>query len=148
MSTRTEIPEHCRTRLGLRVRFVETDQMGVVHHSRYLAYAEAGRVEYLRRRGADYRAFVESGYHMPIVEAHLEYKRPALFDDEIVVEVRVASCSRVTLRFDFEILRAEGGQEVVLCRGHTVLACVDARGVPRRMPAGVAELLLQPERES
>ena len=98
MKYQTDFPEHCSTRYSLRVRFVETDLMGIVHHAAYLAYVEAARVEYLRRRGADYRALVNSGLHMPVVEARLAYKRAARFDDELDVEVRLGALSRVTVR--------------------------------------------------
>jgi acyl-CoA thioester hydrolase len=146
MEMRREFPEHCRTRYGMRVRFFETDLMGIVHHSAYLTYVEAGRVEYLRRRNADYRAFVESGYHMPVIEAHLEYKRAARFDDELVVEVRLGALTRVTVRFDYRVLRPGAGGEELLCQGHTLLACVNDEHRPRRLPADVVEMLTAPER--
>jgi acyl-CoA thioester hydrolase len=126
----------------MRVRFFETDLMAIVHHASYLTYLEAGRVEYLRRRGADYRALTERGLHMPVVEAHVEYKRAARFDDELVVETRLGALTRVTFRFDYRVLRA--GE--LLVSGHTLLACVDDAHKPRRIPADVVELLLSPER--
>src|SRR5262249_25527903 len=98
-------PSHCVTRLPMRVRFFETDLMGIVHHAAYLTYAEAGRVEYLRRRGADYRGLMERGLHMPVVEAELKFRRAARFDDELVVETRLGALSRVTVRFDYDVLR-------------------------------------------
>jgi acyl-CoA thioester hydrolase len=125
----------------MRVRFFETDLMGIAHHAAYLTYVEAARVEYLRRRGADYRAFVDSGYHMPVIEPHLEYTRPARFADELTLEVRLGALTRVTLRFDYRVLR---GDEL-LCTGHTTLACVDNEHRPRRLPEGVVEVLLRPE---
>ena len=89
-----ELPAHCVNRMPMRVRFFETDLMGIVHHASYLTYVEAGRVEYLRARGADYRDLARSGFHMPVVEASLAYKRPAYFDDELVVETRLAALTR------------------------------------------------------
>jgi acyl-CoA thioester hydrolase len=143
MPNATPLPDHCVTRMPMRVRFFETDLMGIVHHAAYLTYVEAGRVEYLRARGADYRAFTESGYHMPVVEAHLEYKRAARFDDPLIVETRLGALTRVTVRFDYRIVR--GSDLLVL--GHTLLACVDDSHKPRRIPAEVAEMLLSPELE-
>jgi acyl-CoA thioester hydrolase len=99
---------------------------------------EAARVEYLRVRGADYRAMTERGFHMPVVEAHLEYKRAARFDDALVVAVRLGALTRVTVRFDYRIVR---GDEL-LVQGHTLLACVDDDHKPRRIPPDIAELLL------
>jgi acyl-CoA thioester hydrolase len=136
-----ELPGHCVTRTPVRVRFFETDLMGVVHHAAYLTYVEAGRVEYLRARGADYRKLVESGYHMPVVEAELAYKRPAYFDDELVVETRLSALTRVTTRFDYRISRAGD----LLATASTLLACIDASNKPRRIPADMAELLVLPE---
>jgi acyl-CoA thioester hydrolase len=143
---RSDLPEHCRTRYEMRVRFFETDLMGIVHHAAYLTYVEAARVEYLRRRAANYRAFVETGYHMPVVEAHLEYRRAARFDDVLVVEVRLGALTRVTVRFDYRVLRPGPEGEELLCEGHTLLACVNDDHRPRRIPPHVAELLLGPER--
>lgn len=129
------------TRTPVRVRFFETDLMGIVHHAAYLTYVEAGRVEYLRARGADYRRLVQSGYHMPVVEAELAYKRPAYFDDELVVETRLSALTRVTTRFDYRISRAGD----LLATASTLLACIDSSNKPRRIPAEVAELLVLPD---
>jgi acyl-CoA thioester hydrolase len=139
--TESSVPDHCVTRLALRVRFFETDLMGIVHHATYLTYVEAGRVEYLRRRGADYRALMDRGFHMPVVEARLHYRRTARFDEELVVETRLGTATRVTVRFDYRVLR---GDEL-LVEGHTLLACVDTAHKPRRIPADVADLLRAPE---
>lgn len=115
--------------------------MGIVHHAVYFTYVEAGRVEYLRRRGADYRALNARGFHMPVVDAHLVYKRASRFDDELVVETRLGALTRVTVRFDYRVLR--DGE--LLTHGHTLLACVDETHTPRRIPADVAEMLVAPE---
>jgi acyl-CoA thioester hydrolase len=139
--TENPFPPHCVTRLPLRVRFFETDLMGIVHHAAYLTYVEAGRVEYLRRRGADYRAMMDRGFHMPVVEAHLEYRRAARFDEELVVETRLGALTRVTVRFDYDVFR---GDELVVS-GHTLLACVDDKHKPRRIPPDIAELLRKAE---
>ncbi len=135
------LPAHCVNVMMMRVRFFETDLMGIVHHAAYLTYVEAGRVEYLRARGADYRELARSGYHMPVVEASLVYKRPAHFDDELVVETRLSVLTRITTRFDYRILR---GDEL-LVTASTLLACVDAAHKPRRIPADVAGMLCTPE---
>ena len=145
MKPAQEIPAHAVTRFDLRVRFVETDLMGIVHHAAYLTYVEAARVEYLRRRGADYRALVSQGVHMPVVEAHLRYRKTARFDDEIVVEVRLGSLTRVTVRFDYRVFRSDSGVESVLAEGHTLLACVGDDHAPRRIPPEVAAMLLDAE---
>ena len=143
MPPRTEFPAHAVNRLPLRVRFFETDLMGIVHHAAYLTYVEAGRVEYLRRRGADYRALTARGFHMPVVTAHLEYRRPARFDDCLVIETRLGALTRVTVRFDYRVLR----EEDLLVTAHTLLACVDDAHRPRRIPEDIANLLVAAEGE-
>jgi acyl-CoA thioester hydrolase len=139
--TENTIHEHCLTRLAFRVRFFETDLMGIVHHATYLTYVEAGRVEYLRRRGADYQALMDRGFHMPVVEARLVYPRTARFDEELVVVTRLGALTRVTVRFDYQVIRADE----LIVEGHTLLACVDSAHKPRRIPADVADLLRNPE---
>jgi acyl-CoA thioester hydrolase len=142
MKATTDFPSHCLTRFDMRVRFFETDLMGIVHHANYLTFVEAGRVEYLRRRGTDYRALTERGFHMPVIEAHLDYRRPARFDDTLAIETRLGALTRVTVRFDYRVLR----DEELLATGHTVLACVDSAHRPRRIPEDVVAMLLTDER--
>src|SRR5690606_13233137 len=105
----------------VRVGYVDTDKAGVVHHSVYLAWMEAGRIVYLRERGLDYRRFEEeTGLAMPVVEAHLAYRSPARFDDELVVETWVSGTTRARIVFEARVLR---GTEV-LCEGAITVACV------------------------
>ena len=130
----------------VRVRFGETDLMGVAHHSAYLLWFEAARVEYLHRRGIDYASWAGRGVHMPVVEARLRYRRPARFDERLVVDARLAELTRVTVRFDYRVLRTEGhAREELVAEGETLLACVDAGHSPRRIPPDVAAILAGPE---
>lgn len=110
----------------VRVGYVDTDKAGVVHHTVYLAWMEAARIEYLRARGLDYRRFeVETGLAMPVVEAHMAYRSPARFDDELVVETWVSSMTKARIVFEARVLRprSEGPAEV-LCEGAITVACV------------------------
>ena len=109
-----------------RVGYVDTDKAGVVHHTVYLAWMEAGRIEYLRARGLDYRRFeVERGLAMPVVEVHLAYRSPARFDDEVEIETWVSSVSRARIVFEARVLRrSENGGSEVLCEGAITTACV------------------------
>lgn len=94
------------TRHRVRVGYVDTDQAGVVHHSTYLRYLEAARVEFLRAHGIDYRTFeLEGKSALPVVEVVMRYKQPARFDEELDIETRVGIVSRARLRFDSRILR-------------------------------------------
>jgi acyl-CoA thioester hydrolase len=144
MTAEPRFPDHCGSRFRTRVRFFETDLMGVVHHAAYLTYLEAARVEYLRRRGADYRRLVEGGLHMAVVEAALRYKKTATFDDELMVETRLSGLSRVTTTFEYRIVLASDPRTVI-AEGHTRLACVDSSGRPRRIPEWIAEILTAAE---
>jgi acyl-CoA thioester hydrolase len=128
------------TRSMVRVRFGETDLMGIVHHAAYLSYFEAGRVEFLRRRGIEYLEWASRGIHLPVVEAHVRYRKSARFDERLVVETRLGELGRVKIRFDYRILREAPGEELV-AEGWTLLACVDERHAPTRIPADVLEVL-------
>ncbi len=134
------LPAHCTSRYIVRVRFCETDLMGIVHHASYLAYCEAGRVEYLRRRGIEYLQWAARGIHLPVVEARLRYRRTARFDEQLIVETRLSRLTRVTVEFSYRILR-QGVEEELVTEGHTLLACVGDDHVPKRVPADLAGVL-------
>jgi acyl-CoA thioester hydrolase len=143
------IAEHCVTRLHTRVRFGETDLMVIVHHGSYVGYLEAGRVEYLRRRGFPYQQMIDRGYHMPVVEMNLRYKKPARFDELIVIETRLGALTRVTVRFDYQLYVAHAGngdaRASLICTAHTLLACVDPQNRLRQLPQDVVDLLFLQE---
>jgi acyl-CoA thioester hydrolase len=138
----------------VRVRFGETDLMGIVHHGTYISYFEVGRVEYMRRRGLDYHSWTELGIHLPVVEAYVRYRRTARFDELLCIETCLTELSRVKVRFDYRLLRelegdpssnsADPDQQLV-AEGHTLLACVDQHHIPRRIPAEAEAVLLGPE---
>lgn len=132
------------TRYVVRVRFGETDLMGIVHHATYLLWFEAGRVEYMHRRGLDYVAWTERGLHLPVVEAALSYRRPARFDERLVVETVLGEVSRVTVSFAYRIVRDAPGEELV-AEGTTMLACVGDDRRPKRLPPDIVALLRSPE---
>jgi acyl-CoA thioester hydrolase len=147
------VPAHCLSRYLVRVRFGETDLMGIVHHGTYISYFEVGRVEYMRRRGLDYHSWTELGIHLPVVEAYVRYRKTARFDELLCVETRLSELARVRVRFDYRLLRGQEGREPselngdaeVVAEGHTLLACVDRNHVPRRIPAEAEAILLGPE---
>ena len=87
----------------LRVRYSETDQMGVVYHGSYVPYFEIGRVEWLRNKGISYKSLEESGIALPIVSMHLNYKKPARYDDLLTVKTKFKSYSSVKIEFDCEL---------------------------------------------
>jgi acyl-CoA thioester hydrolase len=131
-------PVEGRTRV--RVRYAETDCMGRAYHANYLVWFECGRVELLRAKGFDYaRVEREQECFLPVIEAHLKYFAPALFDDEIEVTTRIEDFSFVRITFAYEARRLRDG---VLCaEGRTVLAAVDRNGAPRKLPADLRAFL-------
>lgn len=131
------------TRYIVRVRFRDTDLMGVVHHATYLEYLEAGRVEYLRRRGMDYGEWTRRGVHLAVAEVQVRYRKSARFDDRIVVETRLAELGRASVRFAYRITR-EGAEELI-AEGETLLACVKDNGGMQRLPEELANVLRGPE---
>ena len=139
------LPEHYSTRYVVRARFAETDAMGIVHHSMYLAWFEAGRVEYLRRRGIDFAAWSRQGLHFAVIEAHARYRRPVRFDDRVVVETRLDELTRVKVRFGYRLLRHGSEPEELLADGYTLLVCVDDRQTPRRLAPETLDVLRSPE---
>lgn len=124
----------------MRVRFAETDLMGIVHHSSYLLYFEVGRVEWLRVRGVTYADWAASGVHLPVVEANLAYKSPARFDDLITVETALTELRSVSLKYRYKVKRGP----LLLCEGFTRLGCVDAQHKLLKIPDYVRDVLLSP----
>src|SRR6202047_961271 len=94
----------------VRVRYAETDQMGVVYHANYLIWFEVGRVELMRQRGLDYKQLeIEEGFGIAVVEATARYKAPARYDDELTIETRVLRVRGPVVRFGYRILRTVDG---------------------------------------
>lgn len=127
--------------MELRVRFCETDLMGIVHHGSYLVYFEAGRVEWLRRRGVTYADWANRGVHLPVVEAHVSYKAPSRFDDLLVVETTLSELRSVSMKFSYAI-RREG---TLITEGYTRLGCIDAQHKLLRISEDMRNVLLAQE---
>jgi len=123
----------------IRVRYAETDQMGVAHHAEYFAWFEVGRTDLLRNCGCTYRDLEADGLHFPVIEARARYLRPAYYDDVLEIRTRLASVSGARVAFDYEVHR--GGTEGPLATAFTEHAAVDERGRPRRLPETVRRRL-------
>jgi acyl-CoA thioester hydrolase len=124
----------------LRVRYAETDQMGVVYHANYLIWFEVGRVELMRQRGLDYKQIeIEEQAGIAVVEVTVRYKSPARYDDELIVQTHVVSVRGPVLRFGYSILRAQ--DRLLLCEGETVHVVVGRDMKRRPLPKKYAELL-------
>jgi acyl-CoA thioester hydrolase len=106
----------------LRVRFEETDNAGVVYYAKFLIWMEVGRVNLLRDIGLSPGSWGKMGFHIPVVQAHADYKAPAHFDEEILVRTRIGRLGTRSIMFENEILRLPDG--TLLSTGHTVHAFV------------------------
>lgn len=124
----------------VRVRYAETDQMGVVYHANYLIWFEVGRVELMRKQGLTYKAMeTEEQAGIAVVEATVRYKAPARYDDELIVETRIVMMRSSLIRFAYRVVRAEDG--ALLCEGETTHVVVGRDMKRRPMPKKYAELL-------
>jgi acyl-CoA thioester hydrolase len=121
----------------LRVRYAETDRMGVVYYANYFVWFEVARTDWLRETGWSYREMEADGVSLPVIEAHCDYRQPARYDDEIDIRTRATLLSPIRIRFDYEVLR-DGS---VLSTGHTVHAGIDVDGRPCRLPRRVLDML-------
>ena len=122
----------------VRVRYAETDKMGVVYYANYLVWFEVGRTDWLRDTGWSYRSIEEEGIQLPVIEAHCEYRQGARYDDDVEIRTRAKKLSPVRVQFDYEAIRRADG--VLLATGHTVHAAIDREGRPVRMPDRVKDL--------
>lgn len=107
---------------NVRVRYAETDQMGVVYHGNYAQYFEMGRVEWLRNLGLTYKFMEENGVMLPVVSLTMNYKKPARYDDLLTVRTIFKKQESVKIEFDYEILNEEGE---LLTTGNSVLVFVN-----------------------
>ena len=140
--------------LSYRIPFSETDAMGIVHHSNHARYFERGRVEFLRLVDLGYSEIVRRGFHFPLTEMQIQYKRPLNFDDVIVVESTISELTRVRMNFRYKIYRVDdqdflsrmietGLEGNPLVTAQTFHCCVNEKGRPVEMPEDLYEALLK-----
>jgi acyl-CoA thioester hydrolase len=129
----------------VRVRYAETDQMGVVYHAHYFVWFEIGRVELLRQLGFDYKQMeLADDCHIAVVEANCRYRYPARYDDELLVETSVAAVRGPVLKFSYRILRLERGASPVaklIAEGGTTHVVVDGHMAKTSLPEKYAAAL-------
>lgn len=131
---------HNWTNSAFRVRYAETDQMGVVYYANYFVWFEIGRTDLCRQRGFAYRDMEkEDGLCIIVAEARCRYKAPARYDDEIEVRTRLREVRRRLLIFAYEIRRRPDDE--LLAEGETIHVVVDMEGKPRALPDKYRELL-------
>jgi len=122
----------------VRVRYAETDKMGVVYYANYLVWFEVGRGDLLRSLGWTYREMELAGVSLPVIEAQCSYQRPARYDDEIEIRTRGRMLSPVRMEFEYEVIMIK--DRTVAATGRTVHAALDTSGRPCRLPARVREV--------
>ncbi|NOY80494.1 MAG: acyl-CoA thioesterase [Kiritimatiellaeota bacterium] len=123
------------SKISYRVPYADTDQMGVVYYANYLVYFERLRNQLLRDLGLPYRQLEDMGFALPVIEAHVEYREGARYDDVLVVSGLAVRGRGARLRVDCEVRRGE----TLLARGYTIHACVSLRtGRPVRLPPELA----------
>jgi acyl-CoA thioester hydrolase len=130
----------------VRVRYAETDQMGVVYHANYLIWFEVGRVDFIRKLGMDYRSMEqEDGIGIAVVNVSARYKYPARYDDELVIETRLLAARGAVVKFGYRIVKA--ADDTLLCEGETVHVVVGKdmkkRTLPEKYAKRFAEVLIR-----
>jgi acyl-CoA thioester hydrolase len=123
----------------IRVRYAETDQMGVVYNSHFLIYFEIGRAEYMRALGHSYREMEAAGNYLAVVEAQCRYTGKAGYDDLLEVTTWVKSVGPVRVHFGHRVRRKQDSCQVA--EGDTILACLDGDGRPRRLPQAIYDAM-------
>jgi len=122
--------------ISFRIRYSETDQMGVVYHGNYAQYLELARVEWLRALGISYKSMEEGGIMLPVISLSIKYLKSALYDDLITVKVILNKKPAVRIEFDYEITN-EAGE--LLATANTVLVFMD---MERKRPTRCPQILL------
>lgn len=126
------------SRSVVRVRYAETDKMGVVYYANYLVWFEVARADLLRALGWTYREMEHSGVSLPVIEAHCEYHRPARYDDELEIQASGRLLSPVRMEFTYQVRRI--ADNLTAATGRTVHAALDNTGRPCRLPARIREV--------
>jgi acyl-CoA thioester hydrolase len=121
--------------IQIRVRYAETDRMGLLHHANYLVYFEQARTELLRGRHASYKELEDQGYFLVVAKAEVRFKSPAHYDDVLTIRTTVVRTSPVRLEHKYEVTR----DGALIAEGLTTLACVGRDGKLREMPTWLAE---------
>ena len=128
----------------IRVRYAETDQMGIVHHSNYLVWFELGRSEFCRARGFSYKDMEEKDNALMVVaESYVRYKSPAHYEDVLTVRTQIGELRSRSIRFMYEIYRA--ADEILLAEGETLHLVTDANKKVRSLPENYKQMLLADE---
>jgi len=116
----------------LRVRYAETDQMGVAYYANYLVWFEVGRSELCRERGFRYADLEAMGYKLVVTDVHCRYRSSARYDETVIVRTRLKDVNKRMITFGYQILRKD--QEEVIAEGETQHICIDSNGKTKSLP--------------
>ncbi|MBT3877856.1 MAG: acyl-CoA thioesterase [Candidatus Scalindua sp.] len=125
--------------INTRVRYQETDQMGIVYYSNYFVYFEIGRIEFLRSLGISYAEIEKENVFLAVAEAHCKYKAPAMFDDLLVIKTCLSMMKLARIEFCYEIRRIN--EEKLIAEGSTLLACLGVNKKPMAIPEKIRDAL-------
>jgi len=123
----------------VRVRYSETDQMGVAYHAHYLVWCEVGRTDYIRELGMPYALLEQGGLRLAVAEAHLRYVAAARYDDVVHVHTWLERVQSRAVTFGYELVRAAPREPLRLATAETKLIALDRSGAPRILPAALVE---------
>ncbi len=116
--------------IAIRVRYAETDRMGLLHHANYLVYFEQGRIELFRAQGYSYKDVEDQGYYLVLTRVEVKYRKAVHFDDLLTLRTIVKRTTAVRIDHCYELLR----DGTLVAEGESTLACVDAEGNPQALP--------------
>ncbi len=119
--------------ITIRVRYAETDRMGLLHHANYLVYFEQGRTELLRAQGMTYRDMEDQGFLLVLTRVQVRYRSPARYDDLLTLRTTVVRTTAVKIEHQYEVFR----DGVLLAEGQSTLGCVNREGRPQLLPASL-----------
>jgi len=118
--------------VDIRVRYAETDQMGVAYYANYLVWFEVGRSEFCRKRGFQYADLEALGYKLVVTDVHCKYRNSARYDEAVIVRTRLKGVNKRMITFGYQILRKD--REEVIAEGETRHICVDSKGKTKSLP--------------
>jgi acyl-CoA thioester hydrolase len=128
------------SRSRVRVRYAETDTMGVVYHSNFFVYFEIGRTDYFRELGFTYKEMEMHNIFMPVMDCYCKFILPAKYDDELEILTELSALSRIRYKFTYQIVRV--GDAKLLAEGYTTHVPVNSEGVPCRIPQQYRDALI------
>lgn len=122
-----------------RIRYQETDQMGIVYYANFFVYFEMGRTEFLRNLGLPYAELEKEHIYFPVTETYCRFRSPAHYDDVLIIQTWVSELKHATVKFSYKIIRE--GDNNLIAEGFTKLACLNASRKPTSLPEKLRKLL-------